>query len=96
MRVGLDGSRIGSIDDFHRVIADALDFPGYYGRNLNALWDMLSGSVERPLHLAWLNSTSSNALMGEDAFESVVMCLQAVQSEDEQSGARERFTFSLE
>lgn len=96
LRVELDGKQIGCLDDFHRQIGKALDFGHDDGRNLNALWDMLSGSVERPLHLVWIGSDTSNALMGEEAFESVVLCLQGLQSEDEQRGALERFTFSLE
>src|SRR5438477_12639703 len=34
--------------DFHRTVAEALQFPDYYGQNLNALNDCL-GDIEVPL-----------------------------------------------
>ncbi len=31
-----------SVEEIHEVIASALDFPPYYGRNLDALYDCLT------------------------------------------------------
>lgn len=39
----LDGSRMASREAAHDEIARALEFPGYYGKNLDALWDMIAG-----------------------------------------------------
>jgi len=33
---------VSSTDDFYRELADALGWPGYFGRNLDALWDCLT------------------------------------------------------
>jgi len=38
----LDSDRIESFDDIHAAFASALDFPDYYGANLDALHDMLT------------------------------------------------------
>lgn len=35
----------------HFAIRDALDFPHYYGCNLDALWDCLTDMVGRPIHI---------------------------------------------
>jgi len=37
----LNGSRMLTRADAHDEIAQALAFPAYYGRNLDALWDMI-------------------------------------------------------
>ncbi|MGW2254740.1 barstar family protein [Kitasatospora sp. NPDC001660] len=46
----LDGTRIRSLDDFWRVLMDAFDSPGrqYFGRNLDAFADCLSGGPGGP------------------------------------------------
>ena len=38
----IDCSRIDSPREFHRVLAEKLNFPGYYGGNLDALYDCLT------------------------------------------------------
>lgn len=43
--VSLDANLWTSDDDLHREIAAALDFPDYYGRNLNALNDCMRDVV---------------------------------------------------
>lgn len=40
--VVLDGKRMTSAEEAHRYLAGALDFPPYYGGNLDALADCLS------------------------------------------------------
>ncbi len=37
----LDGSKINSENDFHKLMAELLDFGSFYGENLDALWDMM-------------------------------------------------------
>ena len=44
--VFLDGERLRSPDELHRAFADALDFPAYYGHNLDALHDCLTEQAE--------------------------------------------------
>ena len=44
--VFLDGEKILSHTDLHRTFADALDFPEYYGNNLDALHDCLTEQEE--------------------------------------------------
>ena len=44
--VFLDGEKIASAADLHRAFAGALDFPDYYGKNLDALHDCLTDVTE--------------------------------------------------
>ena len=95
MQAELDGNRISTMDDFHRQIADSLDFGPYYGRNLNALWDMLSTDVERPAHLIWRHSAASREKMGQEAFNMIVEVLQSAQDDDVKKDRPKRFTYAL-
>lgn len=47
-KIILDGALMADRTAAHEHIAAALDFPAWYGKNLDALWDMLStcGEVE--------------------------------------------------
>ena len=42
----LDGNEIISMSDIHNIFAEELDFPEYYGKNLDALYDCLSDMFE--------------------------------------------------
>jgi len=45
----LDGTKIQTEQDFHKLLSGLLNFGSYYGNNLDALWDRLSTDVERPI-----------------------------------------------
>ena len=53
MEIVIEGSEIESREQFHELLKERLDFPEYYGKNLDALWDVLTGYVEYPLTLVW-------------------------------------------
>ena len=42
MNITIDCSAIHTRQDLHRIFAEALDFPGWYGNNLDALHDCLT------------------------------------------------------
>lgn len=45
----LDGTRIATLEDFRRMIGEAVNGPGgYFGRNLGALADCLGGGFGTP------------------------------------------------
>ena len=50
----IDLSSVTDLWDFHDIIAEALDFPDYYGCNLDALWDCLT-SIPFDIHIVFLN-----------------------------------------
>lgn len=71
MNVILEGNEIKSVDDFHRKIKEVLDLPNYYGENLDALWDCLTGWIEPPLTIVWNNFEESKSNLGEFSDEVV-------------------------
>lgn len=69
--ITLDGKSILSIEDFHREILKKMEFPSYYGNNLDALWDCLTGHADLNVILIWNAHQISRNAMGKD-FEKLV------------------------
>lgn len=84
----LSGKSIHSLDDFYDEIALLFDFPDYFGRNLDALWDLLTADTKGPLELIWEASATSKKSMGRD-FVRVSALLRDVTKQ------REDFTVSF-
>jgi len=81
-KVRLQGKAIRSLDEFYSEIARKLHFPDYFGRNLDALWDVLTTDVKGPVELVWEDSEVSQKSMGKD-FEKVAALLKDVEKERE-------------
>ena len=88
-RYGLNGHIVRSIDDFYDQLESGLLLPERFGRNLDALWDVLSEDVEGPFEIVWKNSADSKAAMGRD-FERIVKLFQDLEEE------RDDFQFTIE
>jgi ribonuclease inhibitor len=43
--VTIDFTGVKTVNEAHDIISNALDFPDWYGRNLSALWDLLTGYI---------------------------------------------------
>ncbi|AWM45529.1 barstar family protein [Bacillus velezensis] len=76
----IDGKDVTSIEALHRILEDQLDFLDFYGENLNALWDCLTGWIEYPLTLVWKNFEISQKELGSDA-DDVLELFQEAQAE---------------
>ncbi len=48
-------------------LARDLDFPAHFGRNLDALWDLLTTEVEGPVRIVWRLDPGLRAELGEFA-----------------------------
>lgn len=96
MIIGIDGHQIGSEADFHDATAGTFGLPRSYGRNLDALWDVLSTDVKRPVCLIWSHSGISEVDM-TGWVDMVVKLLRRVEEQDVRWGfpVEERFNFFL-
>jgi ribonuclease inhibitor len=54
--------------------------PEHFGRNLDALWDVLSTDVEGPFEIIWKHAKNSKKFMGKD-FDRAVKLLQELEKE---------------
>ncbi|PFA62932.1 barnase inhibitor [Bacillus sp. AFS015802] len=79
-KVIINGEDFHTMQEFHKYIKRKLDLPDYYGENLNALWDCLTGFTQFPLLLVWENFDMSKAHIGEDA-EKILQLFKEVQGE---------------
>ena len=85
----LDGDSINNISDFHNEIAVLLDFPEFYGKNLDALWDCLTGFIDPDFTLVWKNHTKSRDVLG-DKFDKIIELLEDLKNEEDE------FNFELQ
>lgn len=77
----IDGADIRSSGDFHKFFAGHPKVPTFYGKNLSAFRDSLTGLIERPFEIFWFNAEISAAHMGAD-FEKLVEIMKDVEAED--------------
>ena len=61
----IDGSRMSDRQTAHQHLAERLSFPGYYGRNLDALYDLLA-EREGPVRLLVRRRAALLDGLGED------------------------------
>ncbi|MDP2853327.1 MAG: barstar family protein [Smithellaceae bacterium] len=88
-RCALNGLAIRSLDDLYDQLSSRLSLPAHSGRNLDALWDVLSTDVEGPFKIVWKHSDDSKKSMGRD-FDRVVKLLQELE------GERDDFQLTIE
>lgn len=83
-----------SAADFHREFGACPAVPDFYGRNLDALWDALTGLIERPFTLVWKDSALSRIGMGQD-FQRIVDVMHKAELEAAENPDAERFVLDL-
>ncbi|CAI6300815.1 Putative ribonuclease inhibitor YrdF [Bacillus subtilis] len=83
-KIMIDGRDFENIEVLHDDLKDKLDFSNYYGRNLDALWDCLTGWVDLPLTLVLINFEFSKKFLGSYADDVLEVLLEAQEElEDE-------------
>jgi ribonuclease inhibitor len=65
-RCVLDGREIRSLSALYDAIGQQLQLPEYFGRNLDALADVLLTDVEGPLEIVWEHAIRSKEFLQED------------------------------
>ncbi|MEW4369086.1 barstar family protein [Paenibacillus kandeliae] len=78
--VVLNGEDFATIEQLHVTLRQVLELPATYGANLDALWDSLTGQVQLPLQIEWLNYDLSEERLGDYA-QQVLGLMEEVQGE---------------
>lgn len=79
--VTIDFSSCSNWWDVHELLKEKLGFPEFYGRNLDALWDLLTGYMELPVII---NIGLSN--MKKNALDEVGDVLRIIKQAEKQYG----------
>jgi len=77
--VVLDALEMTDKQAAHEYIQCQLNFPDYYGHNLDALWDMLS-AISEPLHIILINASQLPANLGGYAELLLTVFIEAAES----------------
>lgn len=86
--VYIDFTDIGDDEDFYDQLKEKLPLPEHFGNNLDALSDVITGHLEMPLHLEFVNMTVDQL----ETFEDLLTTL-----EDMEEGTEDfSFTYFLE
>jgi len=80
--VTLNSDEFSSIEELHVLLKEKLKLPEYYGNNLDALWDCLTGGTEQPLTLIWIGHEECKLKIGEYA-DKLASIFQAAEQEVE-------------
>ena len=56
----VDFSKVQRWQDIHKVIKQDLDFPAYYGENLDALWDCLGEMTDSIIDIKGVHNTPNS------------------------------------
>ena len=86
------GEKIQNIEDFHKQIEEILNISPYYGRNINALEDVLCSFWQTTL--VWHNSDLSKNRLGQD-FHDVITVFDRIRKSHTDNGLSGAFTYIL-
>lgn len=84
MEIYIDFLEIGDYEDFYAQLKEKLTLPEHFGDNLDALFDVITGELEMPLHLEFMNMSVEQL----EIFEDLLTTLEDAEDEVED------FTFS--
>ncbi len=84
----IDFTDIGDYEDFYTQLKEKIALPDYFGDNLDALFDVITGELEMPLHIEFVNMSVDQL----EVFEDLLTTLE--DAEDEVEGFT--FTYFLE
>lgn len=79
---------IRTLAQFYDELARQLAFPSHFGRNLDALWDVLTVDVAGPLEIVWEQSAQAQANLGVDYAKLIILL-------NDFAAERDDFTFTL-
>ena len=66
MDIYIDFLEIGDYEDFYAQLKEKLTLPNHFGDNLDALFDVITGELEMPLHLEFVNMSVEQLEIFED------------------------------
>lgn len=75
----IDFSEIGDKEDFFAQLREKLSLPEHFGNNLDALYDTITGDLEMPLRIEFVNMNVEQL----EHFEDLLTTLEDAEDETE-------------
>jgi ribonuclease inhibitor len=69
--IEIDFTNIGDNEEFYAALKEKVQLPEYFGDNLDALSDVISGDLEMPLNLEFTNMSVDQLETFEDLLETL-------------------------
>lgn len=80
MKLIIEGETIKNKQELYSFLKEHLQFPAYYGNNLDALWDCLKDFSAVPLTIEWRNFNTSKNFIGDYADKVAAVLEEAQQA----------------
>lgn len=77
MEIFIDFTDLGDYEDFYAQLKEKLLLPEFFGDNLDALNDAITGFVELPLHIEFVNMSVEQL----EIFEDLLLTLEDIEDE---------------
>lgn len=71
-----------TMDAIYSALHDQLDLPRHFGRNLDALYDVLTADVAGPVEIVWKEHAWARPKLGAD-YDRLITTLREIESERE-------------
>lgn len=78
----IDGKEIKNREQLHTILAKNLKFPAYYGKNLDALYDVLSTDFSGETIIKFKHINSLRAKLGSEYVEGLVQTIMDAAEEN--------------
>ncbi|MGS0749136.1 barstar family protein [Halpernia sp. GG3] len=78
-KIEIDFTNIGDTEEFYAELKSKIELPDYFGGNLDALSDVISGELEMPLALEFVNMSVDQL----ETFENLLETLEDLEDEVE-------------
>lgn len=75
--VYIDFTEIGDYEDFFTHLKEKITLPEFFGDNLDALYDFITGGADLPLHIEFVNMSVEQL----EAFEDLLVTLEDADDE---------------
>lgn len=69
MSLNIDFYKVQDMNDFYTALSEAVELPEYFGENLDALYDFITGEAELPMNIHFINMNFSQLEIFEKLIE---------------------------